>query len=114
MMAEEESFKVQHFYDLTEKRNEARQFTLENDQRLDDLGYDRYKKDMSEIEEHVDKEKYKVLQRARDSFIKLRKSIELTEKKELAWNENFNTQASEAKIQVKSIESDFLNRGDRQ
>ena len=57
MMAEEESFRVQHFYDLTEKRNEARQFTLENDQRLDDLGYDRYKKDMSEIEEHVENEK---------------------------------------------------------
>ena len=55
-----------------------------------------------------------MLQRARDSFIKLRKSIELTEKKELAWNENFNTQASEAKIQVKSIESDFLKRSDRQ
>ena len=90
LMAEEDSYRQDHFLTLTEKRSEVKQIFTEHNDKLDQLGYVRYKRDLSEVEANEIRKQQKQLEQARDSFLQLRRSIEVTEKKERDWHDDFN------------------------
>ena len=48
---------------------------------MDEKGYKRFRKDHREVEQHVEKEHNKQLYNAEESYMKLQKSMEITEKK---------------------------------
>ena len=52
-LEEEELYRKDKFLTINEKRSYRRQYTKDHDKELDRLGYDRYKKDKRDVEEHV-------------------------------------------------------------
>lgn len=81
MVKEEDDYRIEKFQSLAEQRKQKRQTTIEHDEYLDKLGYDRYKKDNKTRESDITRVKQRDLMSARDSFLKLRVSMELTERK---------------------------------
>ena len=106
MVKEEDDYRNEKFQSLAEQRKQKRQTTIEHDEYLDKLGYDRYKKDNRTRESDIARVKERDLMSARDSFLKLRVSMELTERKQKQAIENFNRSALEAKKTLHSIERD--------
>mmetsp|Transcript_35507 Transcript_35507/g.43491 ORF Transcript_35507/g.43491 Transcript_35507/m.43491 type:complete len:85 (-) Transcript_35507:946-1200(-) len=81
-----------------------REKTIEHSQHLDKLGYDRYRKDTRKVESHIESVRKRDLQSARDSFLKLRSSMEMTERKQKESEDNFNRSALEARKTLETIE----------
>lgn len=103
MQKEDEIFRNDKFDQLIEQRREKRNTTIEEDIHLNQLGYERFKKDRKDVEGWIEKARKTELQQAKDSFLRLRGSMELTDKKQNEAEENFNRSAVEAKKTLENI-----------
>lgn len=56
--------------------------------------------------------KFKELERARDSYLKLHASMEMTEKKQKEQEDDYNRSCSEAKQTLLTIEKDIKKKSD--
>ena len=97
MVKEEDDYRNEKFAEYNNVRKEKRQRTLDHDEHINELGYARYKKDNKKRETDLEAVKQRDLSSARESFLKLRMSMEITERKQRENEENFNRSALEAK-----------------
>lgn len=110
MMKEEQLYRTEKFEELNESRKDKRQITIEEDLRLKQLGYERFKKDTKDVEESIEKARQSELAHAKQSFLKLRASMEMTERKQKEAEENFNKSAVEAKKTLENIEREVKRK----
>ena len=97
MVKEEDDYRMEKFAQYNDKCKEKRQRTIDHDEHINELGYARYKKDNKKRELDLEQAKQRDLSSARESFLKLRMSMEVTERKQRENEENFNRSALEAK-----------------
>jgi len=109
----DKQFMAEKFQTINEQRQNARKLTLDHEAKLDRMGYDRYRQDKKQVEEYIEKVQRKELERARDSYLKLQQSMELSERKQKDYVENFNREAEEAKKRLMTIERDIKTKQDQ-
>ena len=105
-----ENDRSQAIQDVIDKRTNVRQITLEKDAELDDKGYSRYRKDHREVEQQMEKIKNQQLYNAEESYLKLRSSMEITEKQQRDAIVDFNKSADEAKMTLHGLEKKIQAR----
>ena len=110
LMKEEQLYRTEKFEELNESRKDKRQITIEEDLRLKQLGYERFKKDTKDVEESIEKARQSELAHAKQSFLKLRASMEMTERKQKEAEENFNKSAVEAKKTLENIQREVKRK----
>jgi DNA-directed RNA polymerase subunit N (RpoN/RPB10) len=112
MMQEDANYRRDLYQELAEKRSERRRFTKEHDEKLDDLGVKRYKKDKRMVEEYIEKVKHNELERAKDSYLKLHASMDMTDKKQQEALESWNTQVEESRSKLAYLDRKFKSKED--
>ena len=107
---EETEYRHHKFDQVKDSRCEKFQLTVDEGMRLHQLGYERYKRDAKDVEKEIETARLKELKHARESFLKLRSSMELTERNQRDAIENFNQSAVEAKKTLDNIQRDILRK----
>ena len=97
MVKEEDDYRTEKYAQYNDTRKEKRQRTIDHDDHINELGYVRYKKDNKRRETDLESVRQRDLSSARESFLKLRISMDVTERKQRENEENFDRSALEAK-----------------
>ena len=84
----------------------------EYDSNLDDLGYQRFKKDKKDTKEYIEKVKNKELENAKESFLKLHANMQATDKKQQDQIDAFNNSVEESKKTLQALKREFKKKED--